>query len=116
MDTTRDIIAHIKVYLVYENKLLSQSSPPFGRTSSYESRNASIHNPFSQILTYIVLHHNFHFFFLIVLVGSNQVGSLVILGIITGSSGFSFSLESSCSFSCFSLTLGSMEFSIDSLP
>jgi hypothetical protein len=65
MDTVRDIIAQIEVYLVYGNKLLSKSSPPSGRTSSSESRNVYIHNPFSQFLTYIVLHHNFHLLFLI---------------------------------------------------
>jgi hypothetical protein len=64
--------------------------------------------------SYTVLHHDFQFFCLIAFI--YQAGNLVILDTMTGCSGFSSFLESSCSSSCFSLAFGSMEFLIDSMP
>ena len=63
-------------------------------------------------LMYTVLHHDFQFFCLIDFSEFISAGNLVILDTVTGCSGFSSFLESSCS----SLVFGSMELLIDSMP
>jgi hypothetical protein len=57
-------------------------------------------------LPYTVLHHDFQFFCLIAFSEFISAGNLVILDTVTGCSGFSSFLESSCS----SLVLGPWSF------